>query len=263
MAQGDKLDVKDAALVLAHAADADGVTPAELAVEAGLGPVGGVKDLDGGLRGAGAAEGLGLADVGAQGVLDVVGRGGRAAGEAQGDAGCVAVEDGDAGAGGADAEGRLLVDGGAVGGEGAEDLLGLRLELVLLAGDVGDDVVENVERGHARVAGAGDGLEGHDGDLVNGAEAGLQGGEGDDEADDGAVGVADEEALVEAVVFALVGDEVKVGEVDGRHDEGHDGIAAVVLGVGEDGNVGLEELGLWEGGGGIVSTACLAYLEVR
>lgn len=251
VAQGDELEVEDAALVLAHAADADGVSPAEVAVEAGLGPVGLVEDLDGGGRGAVAAEGLGLADVGAQGVLDLLGAGGGAAGEAQADAGGVAVDDGDAGAGGADLEVGAVLEGGGVGGDGAEDLLGLGLELVLLALDEGDDVVDDVEGGDAGVAGAGDGLEGDDGDGLDGAEAGLEGGEGDDEADDGAVGVADEEALVEVVLGALVGDEVEVGEVDGRDDEGDEGVATVVFGVGEDGEVGLEELGLCQERGSV------------
>jgi hypothetical protein len=40
---------------------------------------------------------------------------------------------------------------------------------------------------------------------------------------------------------ALVGDEVEVRQVDGGHDERDEGIAAVVFGVGEDGDFGLEE----------------------
>lgn len=38
-----------------------------------------------------------------------------------------------------------------------------------------------------------------------------------------------------------MGDEVEVRQVDGGHDEGHEGIAAVVFSVGEDGDFGLEE----------------------
>lgn len=41
-------------------------------------------------------------------------------------------------------------------------------------------------------------------------------------------------------------DEVEVREVDGRDNEGDEGIAAVVFGVGEDGDIGLDELELWE-----------------
>lgn len=36
-----------------------------------------------------------------------------------------------------------------------------------------------------------------------------------------------------------MGDEVEMGEVDGWYDEGHEGVAAVVFGVGEDGDFGL------------------------
>lgn len=84
-------------------------------------------------------------------------------------------------------------------------------------------------------------LHSDDADGGDGAKGGLQRGEGDDEPDDGAVGVADEEALVQAVDGALVGDEVEVRQVDGGHDERHEGIAAVVFGVGEDGDFSLEE----------------------
>lgn len=39
-------------------------------------------------------------------------------------------------------------------------------------------------------------------------------------------------------------DEVEMREVDGGNDERDEGIAAVVFGVGEDGDVGLDELEL-------------------
>lgn len=158
------------------------------------------------------------------------------------------VHDGNAVARSGHAQGGLLDEGGAGVIDGAEDLAGLGLELVLLALDEGDDVVHDVHGGDARVTGAGDGLHGDDAHVGNGAEAGLQRGEGDDEPDDGAVGVADEEALGELVHGALVRDEVEVGEVDGGDDERHEGIAAVVLGVGEDGNLSLEEFHLYKHG---------------
>lgn len=157
----------------------------------------------------------------------------------------MAVQDGDAVAGGGDAEPLLVNKGGAVVGDGAEDLAGLGLELVLLAADEGDDVVNHVHARHARVAGARDGLHGDDADLGDGAKGGLQRRKGDDEPDDGAVGVAHEEALGEAVVRALVRNEVEVRQVDRGDDEGHEGILAVVFGVGEDGDFGLEEFHFW------------------
>lgn len=140
-----------------------------------------------------------------------------------------------------DAQAALLDKRSAPLVNGAEDLPGLGLELVLLALDKGHDVVHDVHAGHARVSRAGDGLHGDDADGGDGAKGGLQGGEGDDEPDDGAVGVADEEALGELVDGALVGDEVEVRQVDGGHDERDEGVAAVVFGVGEDGDFGLEE----------------------
>lgn len=69
----------------------------------------------------------------------------------------------------------------------------------------------------------------------------MKSGKGSHETDDGAVGVAYEETLVELIDRSLVGDEVEVGEVDGRHDKGNERIATVVLGVGEDGDFGVQE----------------------
>lgn len=56
---------------------------------------------------------------------------------------------------------------------------------------------------------------------------------------------------MEFVGAPLVRDEVEVREVDGRYDERDKRVAAVVFGVGEDGDLGLEEL-LLLGGGGVV-----------
>lgn len=244
MAQGRKLEVEDAGLVLPHPADADGVAVSEVAVEPRLGPVVLVEDDDGRAGRGGAPEPLGLGLEVPQGGLGLVGRGRGPALEGEGDAGGVAVHDGDAVAGGGDAEGGLLGEGCPRVVEGAEDLAGLGLELVLLAADEGHDVVDDVHGAHARVARARDGLHGDDADGGYGAEGGLEGGEGPHEADDGAVGVAHEEAAREAVGAPLVRYQVQVGQVDGRHDEGDEGVAAVVFGVGEDGDFGLEELHL-------------------
>ena len=43
-----------------------------------------------------------------------------------------------------------------------------------------DEVVEDVELGHARVSCAGDGLHGGDHDCLDGAEGAFEGEEGDD-----------------------------------------------------------------------------------
>lgn len=153
----------------------------------------------------------------------------------------MAIHDGDAVARCRDTKAGLLDKGSAPIVNGAENLPGLGLELVLLALDEGHHVVDDVHAGHARVSCARDGLHGDDADGGDGAKGGLEGGEGDDEPDDGAVGVADEEALGQLVDGSLVGDEVEVRQVDGGHDERDEGIAAVVFGVGEDGDFSLEE----------------------
>ena len=90
VAQGGKLEIKDAALVLAHAADADGVAVAEIAVQARLRPVLLVKDLDGRVRRRRAAELLGLGRVAAERVLALLRRRGGLALELEAHAGRVA-----------------------------------------------------------------------------------------------------------------------------------------------------------------------------
>ena len=85
-------------------------------------------------------------------------------------------------------------------------------------------------------------MHGDDAGGGDGAEAGDQGGERDCDASDGAVGVADEEAVLEVVGFALVWDEGEVVYVDGRDDEWRVGCKPVVFRIGEDGEVGVEEV---------------------
>lgn len=187
MAQRNKLQVEDATLVSPHSAHADGVSPAQIAVQARLRPVVLVKDLDGRVRRRRAANLLGLGDICPEGGLALLGGGRGLALELEADAGRVAVHDSDAITRSRYAQGLLLDKGLAVGVDGAEDLPGLGLELVLLALDEGHDVVHDVHAGDARVAGAGDGLHRDDANDGNGAKGGLQRGEGDDEPDDGAV----------------------------------------------------------------------------
>lgn len=122
-----------------------------------------------------------------------------------------------------------------------KNLPALGLELLLLPADVRDDVVFDVHGADAGVPCAGERLLGDDADGVDGAEGGLDGGEGNHDTDDRAVGVADEETLREVVVTFLMREDVKVGEVDGGNDEGHERILTIVFGVGEDGEVSSEE----------------------
>lgn len=246
VAQGSKLNVKDTSLILAHTANADSVTTAEVTIETGLRPVRLViaKDLDGGLGGRGAAQGLGFALVVAEGLTDLVGRGGGLALEAQAHASSVAVHDRNAVAGGRDTE-TILLDKRSTGlVETAQDLASFGLKLILLARDEGHDIVDDIHARNTGVASTRDGLHGDDGDGGDGTEGGLEGGKGDDEADDGAVGVAHKEALVKLADGTLVRDEVEMRKVDSGNDERDEGIASVVLCVGEDGDIGLDELEL-------------------
>lgn len=245
MAQGNKLQIKDTALVSTHSTHADSVSSAQIAIQSRLRPVVLIEDLDGRVGRRGASQLLGLGDVCAESSLALFRRGRRLALELEAHTGSVTVHDSNTVARRRDTQARLLNKGSAPIVNGAEDLPGLRLELVLLTLDKGHDIVHDVHAGHARVSRARDGLHGDDADGGDGAEGGLEGGEGDNEPDDGAVGVADEEALGQVVDGSLVGDEVEVREVDGGHDERDEGIAAVVFGVGEDGDFGLEEGHFW------------------
>jgi len=60
----------------------------------------------------------------------------------------------------------------AGGGSDAEELGDFFLELLFFILDVGDHVAENVERGYARIAGAGDGLHGGNEEFFD-AETGF------------------------------------------------------------------------------------------
>lgn len=82
-----------------------------------------------------------------------------------------------------------------VGGEAAEDLGELPLHLLLLATDKGDDVVEDVERGDARIPCARNGLHRRDHDGLEGTKGGFEGVERDGKARGGAIGVGNDEAF--------------------------------------------------------------------
>ena len=117
--------------------------------------------------------------------------------------------------------------------DAAEDLCRLAFHLRLLVGDVRHDVVEDVERGHAGVPGARDGLHRRDHALVDGTEGVLEGAQRDDEARGRAVGIGDDKASHEVVQGTLGGDDVQVVGVDERDDERDCRVLAVVFGIGE------------------------------
>lgn len=159
-------------------------------------------------------------------------------------AGGVAVHDRNAVTRSRDSQTLLLDKSRLVIGDDAQDLTSFGLEFILLARDERHNIVHDVHGRNTRVAGARDSLHRDDGDGGDGAESSLKSGKRDDETDDGAVGVADQETLVERANGTLVGDKVKMGDVDGGNDERNERIATVVFGVGEDGDIGLGELQL-------------------
>ena len=151
--------------------------------------------------GGGATKSLGLAGKGSKGLADLFRAGRGPPRKADRNTLCVAVNDGYAIASGRNAEG---VAGVHVKGsnavdrsrDAAKDLESFPLNLFLLASDMGYDVVHDVEGGDTGVASTGDGLHCGDECGLEGAKGLFEGGEGDDDAGGGAVGVGDDEAFV-------------------------------------------------------------------
>ena len=109
--------------------------------------------------------------------------------------------------------------------ERAEDLAGLPRDLLLLAGDVRDDVVDDVERDHAgRAAGARDALHRRHEDALD-AEAVEERLQRDDQAHRRAVRERRDEALP-AAASALDVDRSGVAQVHARHQDRHVGLVA-------------------------------------
>lgn len=156
----------------------------------------------------------------------------------------MAVHDCDAIALRGDGDVEEVVEACGGGVDVAENLGCFPLDLLFLAADVRDHVVEDVHAGDTRVAAAGDGLERGDGDSAEAAKGVVQGFERHNEACGGAVGIGDEEASREAMVGALMRDYGEVGCVDEGHHQRGDWVAAVVFGIGEDDEVSLDEFGL-------------------
>ena len=190
MTQSHKHAIPDTARILAHPPHTNTVSPTGLPIQPRLRPIRLLHHHHGLLRRTRTPDPLRLAHILAQRAPDVRHRRGRPPREPQRHARGVPVQHGDARARRGDAQ-RVVRElrGGAR--ERPEDLARLRLELVLLAADERHHVVQDVQGGDARVAGAGDGLQGDDVGGVDGAEAGFERGEGDHQARDCAVGVAD------------------------------------------------------------------------
>ena len=126
--------------------------------------------------------------------------------------------------------------------EATKNLLRFYFQFLFFAGDIWNDVIDDVHAADARVSCSANSLQSDDGALRDGAEASLKCGEWDDQPNDGAVGVTD---LVAAGFVSplglLVRDEGQMSQVDGRDDQGDERILAVVLGVGEDGDAMLRK----------------------
>ncbi|CAA9521982.1 MAG: hypothetical protein AVDCRST_MAG73-236 [uncultured Thermomicrobiales bacterium] len=119
----------------------------------------------------------------------------------------------------------------------AEELLGFLGHLFFLVADVGDDVVDHVQRRHARVPGAGDRLHRRRQHRLQ-PEGVLERFKGQREVDRRAVAVGDNVAGP-AAVAPLVVDRGGVAGVDLGDDQRHVGFHAVGRGVAHHGVAGL------------------------
>lgn len=242
MTERNKLDIEDR--ILPHSSDSNRVSAIKFPIQPRLWPILLLKYIDSLLWRREASKSLRLADIVPQSLLDLLNRWRGLLGELEGYAESVAVDDRDAVASGADDNLGAVGVSRSLGIDVSENLARLPLNLLLLAADVGDDVINHIERGDTGVATSGNGLEGgnmNGGDGAEGVEEGL---ERDDETGGGAVGVGNEEALGEGLYGALVGDNVEMSSVDKGDDEGGDGVPAVVFRVGEDCKIGSYKFGL-------------------
>ena len=249
MAQAHELVVVLA--VGAQAAQGDGHAALQIPVQTGLGPVGLLKVVEELLGGGGELQLLGTAlEIGPV-LFDLLHGGGLALLELHKHGGHVAVQaghpealGGDVGAGGLDDLAVLHL---------APDLQGLLLALLLLAADVGDDVVHHLGPALEGLARAGDGLIGAHQGLLNAVL--HQGMEGGGVGLDGAVGLHCDEAALGAKALFLGGDDLQVLRVHLGHHHGH------VLGPAVGGVVGHHRaLGL---GVGLLQGADLVLLHIH
>ena len=179
------------------------------------------------------AQGLSFAGEFPEGLLDLFdGRCGLL-GKLDRDAGEVAVDDGDTVAVCRDLERvrSVVVETLLVLIDAPQDLGSLPFDLFLLASNVRDDVVQDVQRRDSRVSSTRDGLHRGAHDGLQGSEPILQGFQSDDNSSGRAIGVADDVTLLQTEAGTLVLDDGKVRRVDERNDKRDDGISSVVFGV--------------------------------
>ena len=205
--------------VRTEASGGDSHAALQLPVGPGLGTVGLLEVVDKLLGGGGEVQLLGPALEAPPDLLDLLLSGLFALLEADEYGGSVSVGDGhpetlggDGGAGGLDDPAVLDV---------SPHLQGLLLALLLLAADIGDEVIHHLGPALEGLARAGDGLIGAGQDAVDLVARPHQGGEQGGVALDGAVGLDGDKAPLGAQTPALGVDDLDVAGVELRHHHGH------------------------------------------
>ena len=181
-------------------------------------------------------------------LLNLFDRGCGLLGELNRDAGEMTVNDGNPVAVGRDLErvGSVVVESLLVLVDPSQDLGSLPLDLLLFSSDMGDDVVQDVQRRDTGVSSTGNSLHRGTHDGLQGPKLVFQGFESDDDPGRGAVGVTDNVTLLQTQAGSLMLDDGKVRGVDKRDDEGHDRIPSIVFGVRKDDELGLTKRCLCE-----------------
>lgn len=241
MAKRHILDVEDFAVVSTHAAHTDGITSMGFSVQTRLRPIPFFQNDDRALRRRRTTKLLRLASILPHGLFHLLWRGRRPVAEPQRDACCVAVHHRYPIAGGRYPQFGVSLEGGDVLAEVAQDLLRLGLQLVFFTRDERHDVVQDVHAAHARITSPRYSLHRNHADLIDRPQALLDGRDGNDETDDGAVRVADQEPSLELVLFSLMWDHREMGEIDGGHHQRHERMLTEIFGVREDGQIRLEK----------------------
>ena len=127
-----------------------------------------------------------------------------------------------------------------VADETPENFARLGLHLLFFTADVGNDVVQRVERGHAGIARAGKRLHGDDENFFD-AERVVERLQRQSETDRRTIGIGDEIAGGESAPLLLPGDEIEMIGIHFRNDERHVFIHAVIAAIADDGIAGARE----------------------
>jgi hypothetical protein len=127
----------------------------------------------------------------------------------------------------------------------AKDFSSFPLDLLFLAANIWDDVIEDVHRWNTGIPATGNGLEGCHGHKIDSTEGISQSLQRHNETSGRAIGIGNQKSFFEVALGPLIGDHREVRGVNQRDNERGDGVPAVVLGIGKDDKLVLNKLGFY------------------